>query len=261
MAVFRPVPFAFGAWLCALGCQSHGPTLLAEPLGAPAGPPVAGAPAQAGSALPVGTAAPSALVELFTSEGCSSCPAADESLARLTDEAQRDGKRVFSDRAHSVRQGAYAERMANNGTYTPQMVVNGAEELVGSDAKGARAAIARALQEPAQAAVAVDVRRVGKQIELSYRVTAPGAVDLQLALADDVAETRVTAGENSDRILHHRHVVRAFKTLHVAASAAGVWQAPWHAARPGGVFAAAYATDPTTLRVLGAGARSLPAAE
>jgi hypothetical protein len=247
--------------------------MVAEPLVAPSAP-TAATPAATG---PV---APSAVVELFTSEGCSSCPPADESLAQLSEEAQHEGKRVFtlelhvdywndlgwvdpfSDHMHSVRQGAYAGRMAANRVYTPQMVVNGDEELVGSNTSGARAAIARALRAPARAAVSVAARRVGDQIELSYRVEAASAVDLQLALADDVVETRVTAGENANHVLRHRHVVRAFQTLHVAASAAGVWQPTWRAARPGGaVFVAAYATDPATLRVLGADARSVAATQ
>lgn len=225
----------------------------------------------------VAQARPVALLELFTSEGCSSCPAADETLALLTDEAARQGQRVFtlelhvdywndlgwvdpfSDRAFSQRQSAYARQLDSRSIYTPQLVVNGREQLVGSNRAGARAAIARALQAPAGAAVALTARRVNGAIELRYRVSSSRPVELELAVADDVAETRVTAGENSERLLRHRHVVRAFRSVRLSAPGAGTWSAPWQrSSGDGAVFVAAYATDPQTLQVLGADAQLLP---
>jgi len=94
---------------------------------------------------------PVAVVELFTSEGCSSCPPADRILSRLTAETQRDHRRIYtlsfhvdywdrlgwrdpySSSANSDRQRQYAELMKLQSVYTPQMIVNGRIEFVGSD--------------------------------------------------------------------------------------------------------------------------------
>ena len=226
----------------------------------------------------VGTAAPVAVLELFTSEGCSSCPAADESLALLTEEAARKAERVFtlelhvdywnylgwvdpfSDHMHSVRQSAYAAKFGASGMYTPQLVVNGSEELVGSNASGSRAAIARALQVRARARVSLDARRTDDGVVVTYQVVAAGPVMLQLALADDSDETRVMRGENAERLLKHRHVVRALKAVKLVPPASGSWTFPEPVSKMyKALFVAGYATDPSTLAVLGADARDLPA--
>jgi hypothetical protein len=256
-------------------CQSRGEAARAEPIAFEARAPVGGSRP---SAAAIGDIAPSAVLELFTSEGCSSCPAADDTLALLTDEAARSGQRVitlelhvdywnylgwvdpFSDHAHSVRQGAYARKLVGSGVYTPQLVVNGVEELVGSDAHGARAAIERALASPARAQVSLDVHRSETEVVVSYTVRAAAPVELELALADDSDETQVTRGENSKRLLRHRHVVRAFKSSKLVPPASGSWTiASTGAAAQKPLFVAAYATDPSTLAVLGASARDLPA--
>jgi hypothetical protein len=258
--------------LLALSCQSRRPALPSEPPGP--------TPVLAGSSLtraaPGAGAEPTAVVELFTSEGCSSCPAADQSLAELTERAQKAGQRVvtlelhvdywdylgwkdpFSDALHSRRQEAYARRFGS-GMYTPQMVVNGREQLVGSDAAGAAGAVARALATPSRARVTLDATRGGDGLQLAYRVAAGSAVKLALVVADDAAQTRVTRGENSDRLLLHRHVVRAFRIVSLPAGGAGTWSVPWPQ-RHGGVFVAAYASDPSSLEILGGDFRALPAA-
>src|SRR5579859_6872600 len=106
------------------------------------------------------------IVELFTSEGCSSCPPADALLARL-DQEQRIGnaeiialeehvdywdqlgwRDPFSGRQWTERQQDYAAVFRNDGVYTPQMVVDGRAEFVGSSQSRARSAIAEAVREP-----------------------------------------------------------------------------------------------------------------
>jgi hypothetical protein len=223
----------------------------------------------------VAAGAPVALIELFTSEGCSSCPAADETLARLTERAEQNGQRLialelhvdywnylgwvdpFSDSVHAQRQSAYAKHFGETGMYTPQLVVGGREQLVGSDESGALAAIERAYDRAPSAAVTVNARRDGDDLLVDYAVTASTAVQLQLALAQDRAETHVTRGENARQLLRHRHVVRAFETVRLPASGAGQWRVAKSRLQQPGVakpvwFLAAYATDPSTLAVLGA---------
>src|SRR4051812_22710448 len=102
-----------------------------------------------------------AVVELFTSEGCSSCPRADDVLNELSAEASRDGRPVYTLAFHvdywdetgwrdpysaswaTQYQRAYVGALRAQGLYTPQMVVNGREEFIGSHASQARASIAR----------------------------------------------------------------------------------------------------------------------
>src|SRR5215471_7668528 len=123
------------------------------------------------------TAAPPArkavVVELFTSEGCSSCPPADVLLGRLRQEKLADGVYViplglhvdywnslgwtdrFSSSAYSRRQEKYAELFGISGAYTPQMVVDGASQFTGSDASRAHQAILQAAQRPPLANVEI----------------------------------------------------------------------------------------------------------
>lgn len=138
-----------------------------------------GASAQDKRVKPVQPASPEAepfaLVELFTSEGCSSCPPADDLAADLVKKARKEKKRVFvlafhvdywdnlgwkdryADAAYSKRQRDSAGRSSKPQVYTPQMIVNGKDSFVGSDKTKARAAIASALKAKAHAGVSISV--------------------------------------------------------------------------------------------------------
>jgi hypothetical protein len=160
------------------------------------------------------------LVELFTSEGCSSCPPADLLLQELdpqtivlsehVDYWDRLGWRdPFSSHAFTERQQTYARRFRLDGAYTPQMVVDGAAQFVGSDSRRATEEIGRASRRQR-----VDPRLMrtpaGVHVEID---AATGAADVMLALADDAAVSQVAAGENQGRKLHHVAVVRSLRKI------------------------------------------------
>lgn len=188
---------------------------------------------------------PFALVELFTSEGCSSCPPADAVLrdvavavAHGARTASRDVYALsfhvdywnelgwpdrFSQGAFTARQRAYADARHERSVYTPQMIVNGREELNGGDAAGARRAIDRALHaEPSRVALAAAVAGPGERgsdvVAVRFSTTgAPPDAILYVALVEPFATSRVTRGENAGKTLDHANVVRALDAAPLAA--------------------------------------------
>lgn len=183
-----------------------------------------------GSAAPpttVGTAASSpVVVELFTSEGCSSCPPADDLLRSLAarhdvvalsfhvDYWDRLGWRdPFSHAAYTARQQAYA-RSLDGRVYTPEMVVGGTVGFVGSRRGEAQAQIAAALGRPAPARVTLAASRGdGRAVRVTFAVEdAPEPSVVHVALVQTEATTQVRHGENGGRTLRHANVVRGFET-------------------------------------------------
>jgi hypothetical protein len=159
-------------------------------------------------------------VELFTSEGCSSCPPADGVLEQLDPRAvvlsehvdywnQLGWKDPFSSRAFTTRQEAYAARFHTDGPYTPQMVVDGTAEFNGSDGARALHEIAAAAQRP-KAVVRIALAANGLQVQVA---DAPHSAAVMLAIADNSAASQVAAGENSGRQLHHVAIVRSLRKL------------------------------------------------
>ncbi|HZT39692.1 MAG TPA: DUF1223 domain-containing protein [Bryobacteraceae bacterium] len=172
----------------------------------------------------------SVVVELFTSEGCSSCPPADLLLRRL----QREGvegidviplsfhvdywnhlgwKDPFSSAAFSDRQQGYGRAFHIESVYTPQMVINGQAECLGSDAPRVVELIRRAAESP-HAEVAARALSDGAAAMLAIRMDGlPPAhkgeiIDVVLAMTEDGLASSVTAGENAGRRLIHTGVVR-----------------------------------------------------
>jgi len=182
----------------------------------------------AGLPLP-GVAAPAPVVlELFTSQGCSSCPPADALLGEL--ERQPDVIALawhvdywnrlgwhdpFATRQSTERQRAYAARLRAE-VYTPALVVNGAAVVVGSD----RGAIRSARMEVLALHVPVSLRRDASGLVASFDPAAKPASAL-LAIYDPVRETAIGAGENSGRRLREYHVVRRTALASQAELAAG----------------------------------------
>ena len=160
------------------------------------------------------------LVELFTSEGCSSCPPADRLLESLDPKAivlsehvdywDRLGWRdPYSAHANTQRQEAYARAFGINGPYTPQMVIDGATEFVGNDSARAMEEIARARSRQK---IGVHLARTASGVEVQIEPAAKAA-EVWLALADDSGTSQVMGGENKGRRLHHVAILRSLRKI------------------------------------------------
>jgi hypothetical protein len=171
------------------------------------------------------------LVELFTSEGCSSCPPADALLEKLdrsqpVPEAQAivlsehvdywdhlGWRDPYSSSASTARQERYARRFATSGPYTPQMVVDGAEQFVGSDAGAAVSAI-RAASKHERTGVRLTPGGGVVRIEVD---PLPGGKNKKCgvfaAIAQDSGSSDVSRGENRGRKLHHVAIVRQLREV------------------------------------------------
>jgi hypothetical protein len=160
------------------------------------------------------------LVELFTSEGCSSCPPADRLLEALdpsvivlsehVDYWDHQGWRDrFSSHANTLRQQTYAHRLGGQGPYTPQMIIDGGVEFVGNDPRRASAEIAAAAKRE-RVEVRLTRNDAGLQIETG---TVGRGTDVMLAIADDRDQSQVSAGENRGRNLTHVAVLRSLRKV------------------------------------------------
>jgi hypothetical protein len=180
-------------------------------------------------------AKPGILVELFTSEGCSDCPPADELLRQLDAQANNTPHQIvvlgehvdywdgqgwhdrFSSHAYTDRQAEYARRLRVDDPYTPQMVVDGRTQFVGNDARRLQASLRNAASEP-KTTLSIDVQEINPSevlVKLEAGALPDGSkhADLYLALADNSDETRVGGGENSGKSLHHVAVLRSLQKV------------------------------------------------
>ena len=167
-----------------------------------------------------------AVVELFTSEGCSSCPPADEAVRVVAAQHQsgvfilsfhvdywdRLGwKDPFSSAQYTSRQQDYAKAFRLSSIYTPQVIVNGSEEFVGSDAGRLQQAIHKSLDAGASQPLSVDIKiENNNQVSIKYKLEASGTSYLNLALVQLHATTQVKAGEHNGLTLNHVNIVRDF---------------------------------------------------
>jgi hypothetical protein len=160
------------------------------------------------------------LVELFTSEGCSSCPPADRLLQVLdpsvivlsehVDYWDHQGWRdPFSSHANTLRQESYSRHLGGKGPYTPQMVIDGTVEFVGNDPRRASDEIAQAAKRE-RIAVKLTRSDAGLQIETG---TVSRGTDVMLAIADDHDQSQVNAGENRGLSLAHVAVLRSLRKV------------------------------------------------
>ena len=181
------------------------------------------------------------LVELFTSEGCSSCPPADALLTRLDGMRTGSGELIvglsehvtywnqlgwsdpFSAEVWTARQEAYGRRFRLESVYTPQMVVNGEREVLGSDA----GAVLRAVQEASRPGLKLEIvsaRGTPEKIAVSYAIgtgEVPAGASVWACVAQDRASSEVVRGENGGRRLTHVSVARSLTRLGAARAGSG----------------------------------------
>jgi hypothetical protein len=171
------------------------------------------------------------VIELFTSEGCSSCPPADALLARLAKEQPVAGAQVIPLGMHvtywddlgwkdpaslalaTQRQQDYSRLFGADRIYTPQAVIDGRDELVGSDEGGVRKAVARAAKQP-HARVSVRASVDGDRMNAVATVDqipadAKEKLETWMLVTQDGVTSIVKRGENGGRTLRHDGVVRA----------------------------------------------------
>jgi hypothetical protein len=171
------------------------------------------------------------LLELFTSEGCSSCPPADKLLEAM-DQAQPipganlivlsehvdywnqlGWKDPFSSAQLSGRQTVYAARLHRDGAYTPQLIVDGQAEMIGSDGPAVKSAIEKAMGVEKLPLKLSKPLREGDQVTVHVDIpnlpaAGKGTASIYLALADSRVQSSVAHGENAGKSLQHVAVVR-----------------------------------------------------
>jgi hypothetical protein len=190
-------------------------------------------------------ATPAVLVELFTSEGCSSCPPADRVLASLDETQPVKGVQVialsqhvdywnqfgwkdpFSSAEFSRRQIEYMRVLGTKDVYTPQMIVDGQAEFVGSNLGAAREAITKAARSP-KADVSLTIKALtpnslalAVQAENIPEVSRDDKADVMLAVTEGGLLSKVSRGENSGRDLAHSAVTR--KLIKIGTVAGGTF--------------------------------------
>jgi hypothetical protein len=170
------------------------------------------------------------VLELFTSEGCSSCPPADRLLQSLDEKQPFTGADLvvlsehvdywngdgwvdpYSSRLFSERQRWYAEQFGLDGVYTPQVVVDGQRETVGSNAVAIRSAVETVARSENVALTVSNAVRDGNRIKFHLTSAnlqgAGGAATVYVALAENKVQSNVAGGENGGRSLTHVAVVR-----------------------------------------------------
>jgi hypothetical protein len=193
--------------------------------------------AQASSRTPETTRTP-VVVELFTSEGCSSCPPADALLARLAEDQLAGNVQLialeehvdywndlgwadpFSSRDWTSRQYVYAGALGNGNAYTPQMVVDGTVEFVGSHTQKARETILKAASKtkiPVMLAQGntneTDRGNFSAKVGKLERTSKGEAAEVWLAITETGLHSAVTRGENAGEDLHHAAVVRSMRKI------------------------------------------------
>ena len=237
------------------------------------------------TALPKNADPQPVVLELFTSEGCSSCPPADAFLKQLDDAGHVNEVEViaieehvdywdnlgwrdpFSSHDWTARQEDYARSLGHDGIYTPQLVVHGRRDLVGSSSREARQDIVEASKIPSASLrfSAVDVSAKSAEFSISIENAPPEArsARLQIAVTERGLASNVLRGENEGRNLSHAPVLRSLTNVRIPkgnSSARTEVQATvqldpsW---KRGNLRFVAFLQDPDNLHILGAAAATV----
>ncbi len=187
------------------------------------------------------------LLELFTSEGCSSCPAADEALLDLAQQPNvfvlgyhvsywnRLGwTDAYSKKSFDERQYQYGDRFKNEGVYTPQVIINGNDATVGSRKAYIQEKINAEQNKKVDASITINKNlQNGTDLTVDWSVSGKTKNSvINVALVESNIATKVKRGENSGRTLRHINVVRDIVTQNIFDNASGetklVLQKDWN---------------------------------
>ncbi|MGH2664752.1 DUF1223 domain-containing protein [Flavobacterium sp.] len=179
-----------------------------------------------------------AVLELFTSEGCSSCPPADALMGKIQEEYKDNAvyvlsyhvdywdrlgwKDIFSNADYTKRQLTYAHWFQKEPIYTPQVVINGQTEHVASQEAIVRSAISNALSKPAVANLTMEANQTDNKLTVNYVISGASKNSrLLLAVVQKRAKSNVKRGENAHRVLSHFQVVHHLHSTVVTENSKG----------------------------------------
>ena len=165
-----------------------------------------------------------ALLELYTSEGCSSCPPADELMGRIQNEYKDDNvyvlsyhvdywdrqgwKDVFSNADYTKRQYDYAKFLGKEPIYTPQLIINGKADYIASQETLVRNGIKSALSKPVTTDLFLEASQANNNLNVNYNIEGSFKnSNLLVAIVQKIAKSNVKRGENANRILSHYQIV------------------------------------------------------
>lgn len=186
-----------------------------------------------GSLLAQPAARSFAVLELFTSQGCSSCPPAEKLLGKVIAEAKKSGRAIYAMEYHvdywnkygwkdpyssfkyTMRQRNYVSVLQESQAYTPQLIINGEKALLGSDEKLINTAVEQALNKPGMADLDIQyLGAVNDSMVIAYQASkADKNYYLKVVLVEKETGNAVSRGENAGKKLIHHNVVSVFSSF------------------------------------------------
>ncbi|MBN8990705.1 MAG: DUF1223 domain-containing protein [Rhizobiales bacterium] len=197
---------------------------------------------------------PRAVVELFTSQGCSSCPPADQIIGELAKDPNvialsmpieywdyLGWKDTLADSRFSARQKAYSQMRGDRDVYTPQVIVNGSANVIGSDRAAIDSAIQNTQKTTGVMSVPVTMTLSGKQINVSVaasKAATPGHGEVWICSVSKAVPISIGRGENRGRQVTYYNVVRNILKVGDWNGSSGSWTVPLENISRDGVDAA-----------------------